>query len=131
MPIGQNRDYRGIVVPYNEPVWLSGRFQGNSTGALIPVPGTTKGGLVVTRLGVGGFVVTVPTPIGTYQLIDMCVLTPQTGVPKAVMVTPPTAANQVNISFSVVTANGTNTVIDLASTEELDIDIRMAASAYP
>lgn len=132
MPIGQNRDARIPIISFNEPVLLMGRFLGNATGNVIPVAGTTKGGLTVVRTGTGAHTITVPTPVGVVQSF-CCWLNQPTGTvsPNTKTVYSNSVANNVtSIPIQVALASNSS-ANDLTATEELCVEIWMATSSTP
>lgn len=116
---------------YNEPVFLCGRFTGGAAGAqLVPVAGTTKSGLTVVHNGAansGNYTVTIPTPVGTIQSYYADCRSPTAD--KNVRATPPLAgATSLNL---LVTFHANGSAVDVLTTEELVIDVDLAASQYP
>jgi hypothetical protein len=129
MTIAQNRDARIPVIPYNEPVFLTGRFAGATGAVPTPVSGTTKPGLTLTRTGAGAYTLNIPTPVGTIQMADAWVVSSNTTA-KNVAVTP-WSAGATTIALQ-VTFQANASATDLTTgTDELHVDLRLAATQTP
>lgn len=132
MAIGQNRDARIPIIPFNEPVVLMGRFAGNGASSPIAVTGATKGGLTLTYANTGNMTVNIPTPTGVFQSLGMWVnqnVTSNSQIQKVVQFSPP-ANNASSIPIRIATvASNANT--DVALGEELEIEIWFSNSSYP
>jgi hypothetical protein len=130
MTIAQNRDARIPSICYNEPVFLTARYAGNGASAPLAVSGTTKSQITLTRVGAGNYTIGIPTPVGTVQMLDAWVVGPNVGATlKIACVTPITAGATTFTCNVYYQANSTQT--DLSTSEELDVDIRLAATQTP
>jgi len=125
------RDAREISVDFNEPVHICGRFTGAGAGAPTPVanvPGAQSTKATVTYNSTGNIYVTLlDPPLGVVQSYDFWIGSPANN--KNVQVAPPAAGSY---QFKLlVTYHANGVAVDVASSEELVMDIWTARTAKP